>query len=387
MIDENGLRGAAAVVGIGSTPYGTLTGYSADQLAGWALLDAARDAGLTISDIDGLITVRVSSYENIAAQYGIQPRWVCQLPAEGRMTGVAMELAAMAIRSGRCRTVALVYGNNGRSAGATYGSGGSGSTAAGEGYGTSPELTTPYGMTSPGAFSALMLQRHRHLYGTTEQQLACVATTFRAHAALNDQAVMRTPLSTDDYLSSRYIVEPLHLLDYCLVTDGGVALIMTAAEAAVDCPHRPVYVLGVAQQGQLVGSDFPPEDFWAQAIGAVSERSLEMAGRELADVDALMVYDNFSPNVLFTLEGLGYCAPGESGDWIQGGRIALGGELPCNTSGGHLSESYLQGWGLTVEAVRQLRGDCGDRQVEGASLVQYACAAPVVSSVLYGTDL
>jgi acetyl-CoA acetyltransferase len=380
MSGQQDLAGATAVVGVGTSDFGRLPGYSADDLGGWALLEALADAGLQSKDVDGLIVNRVSTYEAMASQYGLQPRWAAQLPTEGRMSGASIQLAAMAIRSGMCRTVALVYGNNGKSAGATYG-------AAGEAYGTSPALTLPYGMTSPGAFYALMLQRHRHLYGTTEEQLATVAMTFREHAALNELAVMRKPVSLDDYLSSRYVVEPLHLLDYCLINDGGVALVMTAADAAPDFPRPPVYVLGFAQTGQLVNSDFPPEDFWAGAIGEVGERAFRMADRERADVDALMVYDNFSPNVLFALEGLGYCAPGESGEWIQGGRIGLGGELPLNTSGGHLSESYMQGWGLNVEAVRQLRGECGDRQVRDASVVQYVCSSPIVSSVIYGTEL
>lgn len=374
------LRGAAAVVGVGTTTFGKLPGHSTNDLGGWALLEALDDAGLTAADVDGLIVNRVSSYEAVASHYGIQPRWAAQLPTEGRMSGASVMLAAAAIRTGLCRTVALVYGNDGGSGGATYGS-------AGEAYGTSPSLTLPYGMTSPGAFYALMLQRHRHLYGTTEEQLAAVSMTFRAHARLNDNAVMRKPVSLEDYLASRYIVEPMHLLDYCLINDGGVALVLTAAEAAVDHPKPPVYVLGAAQTGQLLGSDFPPEDFWAGALRDVGERAFRMAGRERADVDALMVYDNFSPNVLFALEGLGYCGPGESGAWIQDGRIGLGGELPLNTSGGHLSESYMQGWGLNVEAVRQLRGECGDRQVAGASVVQYVCSSPVVSSIVYGTEL
>src|SRR5690606_20425098 len=208
----------------------------------------------------------------------------------------------------------------------------------------------------PGAFYALMMQRHRHLYGTSEEQLAAVPMTFRRHASLNGNAVMRTPFTLEEYLASRYIVEPLHLLDYCLINDGGVAMIITAAEAAADHPKPPVYVLGAAQTGQLVGSDVPPEDFWAEAISEVGRRVLRIADRTRDDVDALMIYDNFSPNVLFALEGLGYCKPGESGDFVQDGRIGLGGELPINTSGGHLSESYMQGWGLNVEAVRQLRG-------------------------------
>jgi acetyl-CoA acetyltransferase len=367
------------VVGVGVTTFGRLPGRTADDLGGWALTEALADAGITSADIDGLITARVSSYEAIASNHRIQPRWVAHLPGEGRMAGVAIHQAVTAITSGQCHTVALVYGNDGATAKATYG-------GSGEGYGTSAALTIPYGMTSPGAFYALMLQRHKHLYGTTEEQLAAVSMTFREHARLNPNAVMRTPVSLEDYLSSRYVVEPMHLLDYCLINDGGVAMILTSGDRAGDHPKPPVPVLGVAQRAQLLNSDFPPEDFWAGAIREAGDEALRRAGRERADVDSLAIYDNFSCNVLFTLEGLGYCEPGESGDLIQGGRLALGGDLPTNTSGGHLSESYMQGWAINVEAVRQLRGECGARQVEGAQTIQYACAAPVVSSVVYGTE-
>jgi acetyl-CoA acetyltransferase len=369
-----------AVLGVGTTPFGRLPGCSAGDLGGWALQLALADAGLTGADVDGLLVSRCGGYEAIASDHGIQPRWAVELPAEGRMSGAAVSLAASAVGTGQCRTVALVYGNDGGSARATYG-------GAGEGYGTAASLTLPYGMTSPGAFYALMLQRHRHLYGTSEEQLATVATTFRHHASLNPGAVMRTPITTEDYLASRYVVEPMHLFDYCLINDGGVALVLSVPEAAADHPRPPVYVLGAAQHGQLVDSDFPPEDFWAGAIRDAGDRALARAGRSRPEVDALMLYDNFSANVLFALEGLGYCGPGESGAFVQDGRLGLGGELPTNTSGGHLSESYMQGWALNVEAVRQLRGECGDRQVAGASTIQYACSSPLVSSVVYGTEL
>jgi len=375
---DGSLRGAAAVVGVGNTAYQAFPGHSADDLGGMALLEALADAGLQSSDIDGLIVNRVSSYEATAATYGIQPQWVAELPTQGRMSGASIQLAALALQAGLCRRVALVYGNNGRTAGATYG--------ADSGYGTSPGLSVPYGLVSPGAFYALMFQRYMHLYGATSEKLAAVSMTFRHHAALNDNAVMRKPVDLHEYLDSRWVVEPLHLLDYCLINDGGVALVMTRADEATDYPHDPAYVLGFGQQGQFVDSEYPPPDFWRGATSAVGKRAYEMAGVSTSDVDALMVYDNFSPNVLFALEGLGFCGEGEAADWIQDGRIGLGGELPINTSGGHLSESYMQGWALNVEAVRQLRGGCGPRQVEDARLVQYVCSSPMVSSVIYGKD-
>ena len=376
---QNRLRSAAAVMGVATTKFGRFPGLSADDLAGAALLGALTDAGLRGTDIDGLIVSRVSGYQRIAADYGIEPTYVAEVSAQGRMAGPAIAMAATAIQAGLCRRVALVYGNNGATAGATYG-------GRGEGYGTSPGLTLPYGMTSPGAFYALMFQRYQAQYGVTSEQLAAVPLAIRSHAALNDNAVMRKPLTLEDYLQSRYIVEPLHVFDYCLINDGGVALIVSAADEATDHPQPPAYIRGFAQQGQLVHSDFPPEDFWRQAIASVGRVASSMADLDRTDVSALMAYDNFSPNVLFALEGLGYCPVGDAGAWVQDGRIAIGGELPVNTNGGHLSESYMQGWSLNVEAVRQLRGDCGPRQVEDASVVQYVCPSPLVSTVIYATE-
>jgi acetyl-CoA acetyltransferase len=241
-------------------------------------------------------------------------------------------------------------------------------------------------MTSPGAFHALMFRRHMEQYGTTAAQLGAIAVAFRKHASLNPNAVMRTPFTLDEYLAARFICEPLRLLDYCLINDGGVALILTSAERARDLREPPAYIRGFAQAAQFAGSTFPPDDYWRGPMQRVASEVYAMAGAGPDDMDALMVYDNFTPTVLFSLEGFGFCPVGESGPWVADGKLELGGALPTNTSGGHLSESYMQGWALNVEAVRQIRGECGARQVAGAELVQYMAAAPVVTSLVYGKD-
>jgi hypothetical protein len=145
-------------------------------------------------------------------------------------------------------------------------------------------------------------------------------------------------------------------------------------------------VRGFGQASALAGSTFPPDDYWRAPTRQVAEDVYGMAQARPQDMDALMIYDNFTPTVLFSLEGFGFCAPGESGPWVADGRLALGGEFPTNTSGGHLSESYMQGWALNVEAVRQVRGECGARQVKDAALVQYMTAAPVITSIIYGRE-
>ncbi|HEX2137002.1 MAG TPA: thiolase family protein [Microvirga sp.] len=370
----------AAVVGVGTTSYGRLPEYDAYDLGMWALTDALSDAGLAFEDIDGVIINRIPDYQRFCEIAGIDPQFVTITPGHGRYAAICIDMAAALVASGRCRTIALVYGNNGRSAGVayggaddTYGSGGGG-------------LWFPYGMTSPGAFHALMMRRHMQLYGTTPEQLGQVAKTFRDHAALNPQAVMRQRFDMDAYLDARMICEPLRLLDYCLINDGGVALIISAAERAKDLAKPPVYIRGSALQTVFAESMFPPPDFWFEALHSVATHSFGAAGLTRDDISALMIYDNFTPTVLFSLEGGGYCGRGESGPFVAEGHLALGARYPTNTSGGHLSESYMQGWSLNVEAVRQLRGECGERQVREAANVHYMAAAPVCSSIIYSRD-
>jgi acetyl-CoA acetyltransferase len=375
-----GIRNQVAVAGVGHTTYGKLPEYNPYDLGMIALDAALEDAGLTTADIDGLVVCRIPDYQLFAQTAGLDVRFGMVTPGQGRMSGPTIQLGAMAIASGVANTVALVYGNDGRSAGAKYG--GPGDRYGGGGVG--PWL--PYGMTSPGAAHAVMFQRHMHVYGTTSEQLAAVPVAFRKHAILNPEAVMRTPMTIADHQQSRFIAEPLHLFDYCLINDGGVAIILTTAERARDGRQKPVYLRGIAQGADLPDSLVPPDDFWHAAMRECATSVYEMAGVGRDDLDALMIYDNFSPTVLFSLEGFGFCKPGESGDWVQGGRIELGGEYPTNTDGGHLSNSYMQGWALNVEAVRQVRGTCGPRQVEDARLVQFMCAAPLVSSIIYGSD-
>ena len=156
--------------------------------------------------------------------------------------------------------------------------------------------------------------------------------------------------------------------------------------AARSLKKPPVYIAGFGQALQLADSTFPPDDFWRAPMALVAGDVYGMAGLGPADMDALMIYDNFTPTVLFSLEGFGFCPPGESGPWVAEGKLNLGNEFPCNTSGGHLSESYMQGWALNVEAVRQVRGECGARQVKDAALVQYMTAAPVITSIIYGRE-
>lgn len=376
--------GQAAVVGVGTTRYGKLPEYGAEDLGLWALREALDDAGLRHADIDGLIVNRIPDYRRFGELCGIDPRYTTTTPGHGRFSGICIQTAALLVASGTCNTVALVYANDGASAGTRYGGDQYGSAAGA--YGSSDLHWTPYGMTSPGAFHALMMQRHRHLYGTREEQLGTIAATFRRHAALNPAAVMREPFGLDEYLRSRFICEPLRLLDYCLINDGAVALIVTAAERARDLRKPPVYIRGAAQASRFRDSTYPPEDFWAEPMRRVANEVYRMAGVTREDMGGLMIYDNFTPTVLFTLEGFGFCPTGESGRWVEEGHLALGGRYPANTSGGHLSESYLQGWGLNAEAVRQLRGECGARQIASPAFIQYMAASPVVTSIIYGKE-
>ena len=308
------------------------------------------------------------------------PSFVNVMQAGGRMASITLQYAAMAVATGQAKAVACIYGNNGRSVGDRYG---------GEGGGGGNEIgisDAAYGMTSPGASVAHMFRRHQHLYGTKAETLGRLAINNRLNAALNPNAVMQAPITMDDYLASRYIAEPLRLLDYCLINDGGVCLIVTSAERARDLKQPPVYIHSLGMAGDF-DHQYTVDDFFSGALQMVAKDLFEGSEITREDIDVAEIYDNFTPTLLFTLEGLGFFKPGEGDDWLTAQRIARDGELPLNTSGGHTSESYMQGWALLAEAVRQVRGECGERQVADCKTALYACAAPICSGIVFRGEL
>jgi acetyl-CoA acetyltransferase len=229
------LRDRVAVVGVGNTTFGRLPGHSAYDLGLWAFKEALADAGLRARDVDGLIVNRIPDYQRFGEIAGIDPRFAAITPGQGRMSGASIQMAAAVIAAGMATTVALVYGNDGRSAGAKYGGDSDGYGSGGAG------MWFPYGMTSPGAVHAMMFRQHMHRYGTTTRQLAEVGVAFRTHASLNPNAVMREPITIEQHQASRFICDPLRLFDYCLINDGGVCLIVTGAERARDRAKPPVW--------------------------------------------------------------------------------------------------------------------------------------------------
>ena len=370
----------AAITGIGSTAFGVFPGEDAYSLGSTALRAAMREANVTAGDIDGLIVCRIADYQRFGELHGLNPQFAVNLPGQGRMAAIALQMACQAIASGAVNTVALVYGNDGRSAGMKYGGEGDGYGSGGAG------LWFPYGMTSPGAVHAMMFRRYEHLYGAAGDALAKVAVTCRQHAVLNPGAVMKKAYTTAEYYASKYIAAPLRLFDYCLINDGGIALIVSSAERAQDAPVKPVYVAGVATATHRAESTFAPDDFWYGAMRRAAAMLEAQAGIAPKETDATMIYDNFTPTVLFSMEGFGICGRGEAAEYVRATDLGLTGGQPLNTSGGHLSESYMQGWGLMTEAVRQIRGECGARQLNKADNILYTCASPICSGAIFSSE-
>ena len=355
------LRGAAAIVGasLGGVPMAP--GRSALEILGEAVHGALADAGLKLSDVDGLFTG--SSYHFLAglsvAEYlGIHPKF-CEATMVGGSSYVGHLLtAAMALHTGQCEVALICYGSN-----------------QGSGFGKlksmaeTPLYEAPYEPRYPISSYALAAARHMHQYGSTREDLAHIAVAARQWAQLNALAYAREPLSIEQVLASRLVSDPLSVLDCCLVTDGGGALVLVRSERAKDFPKPPVYVLGAAAATwhRQIGS---MPDLTVTAAAESGPRAFAMAGLAPKDVDVLELYDAFTINTLLFLEDLGFCAKGEGGAFVRNGRIAPGGVLPVNTNGGGLSCCHpgMYGMFLLIEAVQQLRAEAGDRQVPGAEI-------------------
>lgn len=368
------MRGRAAIVGVTDavSPTGELA-LTGRALEAQVVREALDDAGLTLADVDGICHMGAMAF---AEYLGIHPRFVDSTITGGSVFEVYLEHAAAAVAAGVAECVLVVFAQTPR-ASRTAAKARAGASAPPQRLGGSAwgepdvraEWEAPYGLQGPVGSYALAADRHMSRYGTTPEQLATIAVRTREWAALNPRARYRDPLTVDDVLASDLVASPLHKLDCCLVTDGAGAFIVTTAERARHLRRPPVYVLGAATaQDHLMISQMPD---LTTTPGAVSgPRAFEMAGVRPADVDVLIGYDSFTITQLLHYEDLGFCAKGEGGPFVESTATGPGGTLPTNTNGGGLSYTHpgMYGMFLVVEAVRQLRGECGPRQVPGAEI-------------------
>ena len=366
------LRHGAAIVGI----HEHVTRYAPDlselQIQGESVIKALEDAGLTKDDVDGLFTASSSirnSGMNLADYLNMYPKYVDNTTVGGGSFEFHLSHALTAIAAGRINCAVITYSSLARSGGVSVGTGGVGR------YGhprldPSPDsFEEIYGLTTVGLY-AMIAQRHMHLYGTTPEQLAEVSVAVRHHASMNPDALFRTPITVGDVVNARVISSPLHLLDCCVITDGGGAVVVASPELARNCRQRPVWVLGTGEAVAHQGAG--RRDLMYIAAHQSAPRAFEMAGVTHDDIDMAMVYDSFTITVVETLEDLGFCKKGEGGEFVSGGRLQVGGELPINTDGGGLSSNHpgMRGIFLLLEATRQLRHqfEGTPRQVENCQV-------------------
>lgn len=378
------IRGAAAFVGASLAGLGVAPGRTSEDIAIEASYKALAEAGLTPMDVDAVYgslprDCNPLSGLLLAEIMGIHPK-ITDNNRTGGSTFLTYTLAAaMAIKEGLCETALIFYGSNLRS--------NSGKLVSAD---RASPFEAPYNPALPATAYALAASRHMHQYGTTREQMAAVAVAARQWANMNPESFMKGPLTVEDVLNSRMVSSPLTVRDCCLVTDGGAALVMVSSKRAKDFPKKPVYLLGAAAATSHMNIVAMP-DLTESAAKDSGQRAFKMAGIAPSDVDVLQLYDAFTINPILFLEDLGFCKKGEGGSLVASGAIAPGGSLPVNTNGGGLSFGHPGMYGMftLVEAVRQLRGECGERQVKGAEVALCHGNGGVLSSQvtnILGTD-
>lgn len=351
--------GRTAVVGAATFGQGRAPGFEASDLAAITAGLALEDAGLSLEDVDGLFFCHPTDTMgglSFAQYLGIRPKVTDNNRTGGSAFQTYVEHAAFLLDAGLIDCALIAYGSNQ-------------ATATGKLVSTVQPMRyeAPYRPLNPVSSYALATARHMHQYGTTREQLGAVALAAREWAQLNPEAFKRDPLTLDDYLASRRVSDPLTVLDCCLVTDGAAAIVMTRADRARDLKRKPVHVLGAAAETHHREIGWL-DDLTVTAARGSGARAYAQAGLGPSDIDVVQVYDAFTINTILFLEDLGFCPKGEGGRFVQDGAIAPGGSLAVNTNGGGLSCCHPGMYGLftLVEAVRQLRGECGDRQITGA---------------------
>ncbi|MBC7703052.1 MAG: thiolase family protein [Rhodoferax sp.] len=354
------LSGKVVIAGIGHTAFGKHPGRGTVSLNVEAIRKALADAGIDKREVDGLmVKAPTSKFEMMYAQklaeaLGMQPR-IGGVYDHGGASNISMiSFATMAIEAGQCEVAVVSLADNPATGSRqayekSYGDDGSGL----------------FGWFSTPAGYAMVAQRHMAQYGTTSDQLGAIAVACRRHGAANPHAQLRKPLTLEQYRTSRLIVEPLRRDDCCLVSDGAAAVVLMSAKKAAELKvAKPVPVLGFGQ-GQTSWDVALRPDLTTTAAKVSAQTAFAMAGLKPADIDVAQIYDCFTICALMTLEAYGFCAQGEGGHFVEGGRIEIGGALPINTSGGLLSETGMPGMQLVLEGVRQMRGDSVN-QVKGA---------------------
>ena len=366
-------RGKAAIVGAATYGIGEAPGLESIDLAAQAGLKALAQAGLTPQDVDGLFVCLPQDFLSglsMSEYLGIHPKLTDNNRTGGSAFLTHVFWAALALASGQCNVALVTYGSNQR-------------TGAGKLVSAmkQPYFEAPYRAVMPIAGYALAASRHMHQYGTTREQLAAVAVSARKWAQKNPEAFMRDDLSVEDVLAARMVADPLTVRDCCLVTDGAAAIVMTRSERAPDHNRNPVFVLGAAAATTHANISAMP-DLTVTGAADSGARAFAQAGYAPSDMDVVQLYDAFTINTILFLEDLGFCPKGEGGRFVEGGRIAPGGELPVNTNGGGLSCAHPGMYGLftLVEATQQLMGLAGERQLPGACLALAHGSGGVLSS-------
>lgn len=348
------------IVGVGATPQGKLPDHSADDLAVWAVREALADAGLQKSDVDALIVQRSfggqGDVRDVGHRLAIDPPLAYNIGYQGE----AITTATMLVTGGLAEVVVLVYGTNQRTNRNTF---------ARPSYHVGGNFETLYGLASPGSVAAFNFRRRMHEYGATEEQLGALVVGQSKSAALNPLAVYRDVVTIDQYLAGRYLIAPLRMYDFCMISDGAFATIVATPERARSLRKRPVWISGLGFQTGFTEFNHP-QAMYLPAHEGNAARLWASTDFKQADIDLMYIQDPYSPGILSMLEGYGFCERGTAHEWVQGGRIELGGELPVNVNGGQNRMTYMIGWQNTFDAVKQLRDEAEERtrQVVGAEV-------------------
>jgi acetyl-CoA acetyltransferase len=374
-MEPHELKGKAAITGLGISEMGRVYGHDASHFAAEAIQRAVEDAGLKKEDIDGLLVNPGVSPLGAMGGVGLQNylgltdlRLLSSMNVGGATANVMVQYAAMHVVHGLANHVVCVFADaplrQGRGGGAAYATMGRSVRPSGMGG-----LLTAFGVFGVNAHYALAARRHMAMYGTTNDHFGAIAVAERQWAAMNPLAEHRDPITIEDYRASRWVAEPLHLLDCCLVSNGGVAIIVSRADAAKDMRQPPAYIWGMGQghPGDMRRRGWDVETQTGAPMS--KEKAFAMAGIGVPDIDVVQAYDCYTYTVLVTLEDYGFCEKGEGGPFVADGKLGPGGSLPTNTGGGQLSAYYM--WGMTPlsEGVIQARGQGGERQVSKHDVV------------------